>query len=36
MIDPSWIAGLGEILLVVGLIGVFTRNNAIEVLMCMR
>ena len=34
MIDPSWIAGLGVILFGVGLIGVFTRNNAIVVLMC--
>ena len=33
MIDPSWIAGLGVILFGVGLIGVFTRNNAIVVLM---
>ena len=34
MIDPSWIAGLGVILFGVGLIGVFTRINAIVVLMC--
>ena len=34
MIDPSWIAGLGVILFGIGLIGVFTRNNAIVVLMC--
>ena len=34
MIEPSWIAGLGAILFCIGLIGVFTRKNAIIVLMC--
>ena len=34
MIDPSWIAGLGVILFGIGLIGAFSRKNAIVVLMC--
>ena len=34
MIDPSWIAGLGAFLFCIGLVGVFTRKNAIIVLMC--
>ena len=34
MIDPSWIAGLGAFLICIGLVGVFTRKNAIIVLMC--
>lgn len=34
MIDPSWIAGLGAFLFCVGLVGAFTRKNAIIVLMC--
>ena len=34
MIDPSWISGLGVFLFCIGLIGVFTRKNAIIVLMC--
>ena len=34
MIDPSWISGLGVILFGIGVIGAFTRNNAIIVLMC--
>ena len=34
MIEPSWIAGLGAFLFCIGLVGVFTRKNAIIVLMC--
>ena len=34
MIDPSWISGLGVILFGIGLLGAFTRKNAIIVLMC--
>ena len=34
MIEPTWIAGLGAFLFCIGLIGVFTRKNAIIVLMC--
>ncbi len=34
MIDPSWIAGLGVFLFCIGLVGTFTRKNAIIVLMC--
>ena len=34
MIDPSWISGLGVILFGKGLLGSFTRKNAIIVLMC--
>ena len=34
MIEPSWIAGLGDFLFCIGLVGVFTRKNAIIVLMC--
>ncbi len=34
MIDPAWVSGLSAILFIIGLIGVFTRKNAIIVLMC--
>ena len=34
MIEASWIAGLGVILFSIGLLGAFTRKNAIVVLMC--
>ena len=34
MIEASWIAGLGVILFGIGLIGAFSRKNAIVVLMC--
>ena len=34
MIEPTWIAGLGAFLFCIGLVGVFTRKNAIIVLMC--
>ena len=34
MIEASWIAGLGVILFCIGLLGAFTRKNAIVVLMC--
>ena len=34
MIETSWIVGLGVILFFIGLIGAFTRKNAIVVLMC--
>lgn len=34
MIDPSWVSGLGVILFGSGLLGAFTRKNAIIVLMC--
>ena len=34
MIETSWIAGLGVILFFIGLLGAFTRKNAIVVLMC--
>ncbi|MAS22923.1 MAG: NADH-quinone oxidoreductase subunit NuoK [Euryarchaeota archaeon] len=34
MIDPTWVAGLGAFLFCIGLVGVFTRKNAIIVLMC--
>ena len=34
MIEPSWIAGLGAFLFCIGLVVVFTRKNAIIVLMC--
>ena len=34
MIEASWIAGLGVILFGIGLIGAFSRINAIVVLMC--
>ena len=34
MIEASWIARLGVILFSIGLIGAFTRKNAIVVLMC--
>ncbi|MEE2758757.1 MAG: NADH-quinone oxidoreductase subunit NuoK [Candidatus Thermoplasmatota archaeon] len=33
MIEPTWIAGLGAFLFCIGLAGVFTRKNAIIVLM---
>ena len=33
MIEASWIAGLGVILFSIGLLGAFTRKNAIVVLM---
>ena len=32
MIEASWIAGLGVILFSIGLLGAFTRKNAIVVL----
>ena len=34
MIETSWIVGLGVILFFIGLLGAFTRKNAIVVLMC--
>ena len=34
MIEPTWVAGLGAFLFCIGLVGVFTRKNAIIVLMC--
>ena len=34
MIEASWVAGLGVILFGIGLIGAFSRKNAIVVLMC--
>ena len=34
MIEASWIAGLGVILFGIGLLGAFSRKNAIVVLMC--
>jgi NADH-quinone oxidoreductase subunit K len=34
MIAASWIAGLGVILFGIGLVGAFSRKNAIVVLMC--
>ena len=34
MIEASWIAGLGVILFGIGLLGSFSRKNAIVVLMC--
>ena len=34
MIEASWIAGLGVILFGIGLLGAFSRKNAIIVLMC--
>ena len=34
MIDPAWVSGLSALLFIIGLIGVFTRKNAIIVLMC--
>ena len=34
MIETSWIVGLGVILFFIGLIGAFTRKNAIVVLTC--
>ena len=34
MIEISWIVGLGVILFGIGLVGVFSRKNAIVVLMC--
>jgi NADH-quinone oxidoreductase subunit K len=34
MIDPAWVSGLSAILFIIGLLGVFTRKNAIIVLMC--
>ena len=32
MIDPSWVSGLGVILFGIGLLGAFTRKNAIPTL----
>ena len=34
MIEASWIAGLGVILFGIGLLGAFSRKNAIVVLLC--
>tara|TARA_Y100001970_G_scaffold53658_1_gene67950 strand:+ start:25029 stop:25331 length:303 start_codon:yes stop_codon:yes gene_type:complete len=34
MIEISWIVGLGVILFGIGLVGAFSRKNAIVVLMC--
>ena len=34
MLEASWIAGLGVILFGIGLLGAFSRKNAIIVLMC--
>jgi NADH:ubiquinone oxidoreductase subunit K len=34
VIEASWIVGLGVILFSIGLLGAFTRKNAIVVLMC--
>ena len=34
MIEARWIAGLGVILFGIGLLGAFSRKNAIVVLMC--
>ena len=36
MIEASWIASLGVILFGIGLIGAFSRKNAIVVLMCIK